>query len=117
MSQTSINSKAFIAGEELEPYRRVKLSTNSGTQVEYADAGEAFIGITAAKALLGERVTVDLKSTARTFKTVAAGVIVAGGNIYGAIDGQVSATVSGAIIGKALEAAGSAQEVIEALFV
>lgn len=39
MSQFNIGSKAFVAGEELEAYRRVKLSTGSGSQVEYADAG------------------------------------------------------------------------------
>jgi len=51
MSQFNIGSKAFVAGEALEAYRRVKLSTGSGTQVEYADAGDAFIGITAAAQL------------------------------------------------------------------
>jgi len=42
MSQFNIGSKAFTAGEAMEAYRRVKLSTGSGTQVEYADAGDAF---------------------------------------------------------------------------
>jgi predicted transport protein len=50
MSQFNIGSKAFVAGEDLEAYRRVKLSAGSGSQVEYADAGEDFIGVTAAKA-------------------------------------------------------------------
>jgi len=117
MSQTTKDSKAFIAGTNLEAFRRVKLSTNSGTQVEYALAGEAFIGVTALQANAGERVTIDLKTTGRTFKLVAAGAITAGANIYGAIDGQVSTTVSGAIIGRALEAATSALEVIEVLFI
>lgn len=117
MSQTTRDSKAFIAGTNLEAYRRVKLSTNSGTQVEYALAGEAFIGVTATQANAGEQVSVDLKTTCRTFKLVAAGAINAGANIYGAIDGQVSAAVSGAIIGKALEPATSALEVIEVLFI
>jgi len=47
---------------------------------------------------------------------VAAGVISAGGNVYGANDGKISATVSGSIIGKALEASTSDGEVVEGLF-
>ena len=47
---------------------------------------------------------------------VAAGVIGAGVNFYGANDGKVSAVVSGSIIGKALEASTSDGEVIEGLF-
>ena len=116
MSQFNIGSKAFVAGEDLEAYRRVKLSAGSGSQVEYADAGEACIGITAAKAAQGEHISVDLKTTGRTFKMVAAGVIGAGVNFYGANDGKVSAVVSGSIIGKALEASTSDGEVIEGIF-
>lgn len=47
---------------------------------------------------------------------VAAGAISAGGSVYGAIDGKISATVSGSIIGKALEASTGDGEVIEGLF-
>jgi len=115
MSQFNIGSKAFVAGEALEAYRRVKLIAGSGTQVEYADAGEAFIGFTAAKAALGEMVSVDLKTTGRTFKVEANGAIAVGGNFYGANDGKVSATVSGSIQGRVLEAAASDGEIIEGL--
>lgn len=115
MSQFNIGSKAFVAGEALEAYRRIKLSTGSGTQVEYADAGDAFIGFTAAAANLGEMVSIDLKTTGRTFKVVAGGVIAVGGNFYGAIDGKVSATVSGAIQGRVLEAAAADGEIVEAI--
>ncbi|MFA5100172.1 MAG: hypothetical protein WC547_04740 [Candidatus Omnitrophota bacterium] len=115
MSQYNIGSKAFTAGEALEANRRVKLSTGSGTQVEYADAGDAFIGITAAAANLNEMVTVDLKTTGRTFKVVANGAIAVGGSFYGALDGKVSATVSGAIQGRVLEASASDGEVVEAI--
>jgi len=116
MSQFNIGSKAFVGGEDLDAYRRVKLSAGSGSQVEYADAGEACIGITAAKAAQGEHVSVDLKTTGRTFKMVAAGAITVGGNFYGANDGKISAVVNGSIIGKALEVATSDLEVIEGLF-
>ena len=117
MSQENLGGKAFVAGEELEAYRRVKLSAGSGSQVEYADAGEAFIGITAAKAVQGDFVTVNLQTTGRTFKMVAAGAISVGGSFYGAADGKISATVSGSIQGKVLEASASDLEVVEVLLV
>ena len=117
MSQFNIGSKAFVAGEALEAYRRVKLSVGSGSQVEYADAGDAFIGITAAVANQGEMVSVDLKTTGRTFKMVAGGVIAVGGNFYGALDGKVSATVNGPVQGRVLEAAASDGEIVEVILV
>ncbi len=115
MSQFNIGSKAFVAGEALEAYRRVKLSAGSGTQVEYADAGEASIGFTAVAVAVNEMVSVDLKTTGRTFKVVANGAIAVGGNFYGANDGKVSVTVSGSIQGRVLEAPASDGEVIEGL--
>ena len=117
MSQENLGIKAFVAGEDLEAYRRVKLGASSGTQVVYADAGEAFIGITAAKVVQGDFISVNLKTTGRTFKMVAAGVIAVGANFYGAVDGKISATVSGSVMGKVLEASASDLEVVEALFV
>lgn len=117
MSQYNIGSKAFVAGEALEAYRRVKLSAGSGSQVEYADAGEDFIGVTAAKAAQNEHVTVDLKTRGRTFKVVAADAIAVGGDFYGADDGKISAVVSGSIQGKVLEASADDLEVVEGLLV
>jgi len=115
MSQYNIGSKAFVAGEDLEAYRRVKISAGSGSQVEYADAGEDFIGITSAKASQNEHVTVDLKTRGRTFKVVALDAITAGGDFYGADDGKVSAVVSGSIQGKVLEESADDLEVVEVL--
>jgi hypothetical protein len=115
MSQFNIGSKAFVAGEDLEAYRRVKLSAGSGSQVEYADAGEDFIGVTAAKASQNEHVTVDLKTRGRTFKVVAFDAITAGGDFYGADDGKVSAVVSGSVQGKVLEESADDLEVVEVL--
>ena len=117
MSQMNLGSKAFIANTDLEAFRRVKLTTGTGNKVDYANAGEACIGMTAAKALKDDFVTVDLKYTGQTFKAVALDAIVAGGNFYGAIDGKVSSVVNGAIMGKVLEASSSDLEVIEILFV
>jgi hypothetical protein len=116
MSQFNIGSKAFTAGEDLEAYRRVKLATGSGSQVVYADAGEACIGVTAAKGLAGEHITVDLKTSGRTFKLVTADAISAGADIFGADDGKV-ASINGSAIGKALEESTDADEVIEGVFV
>ena len=115
MSQHNIGSKAFKAGEDLEAFRRVKLSAGSGDTVEYADAGEDFIGLTAAKSALGEFVSVDLKTRGRTFKAVADGVLSAGDSFYGGADGKVGSTVSGSIMGKTLEASAADLEVIEVL--
>ena len=47
----------------------------------------------------------------------AAGAISAGGSFYGAIDGKISATVSGSIQGKILEASAADAEIIEGLIV
>ena len=115
MSQFNIGSKAFIAGENLEAFRRVKLSAGSGTQVEYADAGEAFIGVSAAKGLIGEMISIDLKHTGRTFKMEANGAIAVGGSFYGALDGKISATVSGSIQGRNLEATAADGEIVECI--
>ena len=115
MSQYNIGSKAFKAGEDLEAFRRVKLSAGSGDTVEYADAGEDFIGFTAAKAVQNDFVTVDFKTRGRTFKAVADGALGAGDSFYGGADGKVGPTVSGSIQGKALEASAADLEVIEAL--
>ena len=115
MSQENLGQKAFIAGEALEAYRRVKLASAVGDTVVYADAGEEFIGITAAAADLNERVTVNLRSASRTYKVTAAGAFAAGAVLYGANDGKVDDAVSGTAQGTALEAATSDGEIVEAL--
>jgi len=116
MSQYNIGSKAFVATEDLEAWRRVKLSAGTGDQVEYADAGEDFIGVTGHKSAQGEHVTVDLKTRGRTFKLSALDAIAAGADFYGADDGKVSAVVSGSVQGKLLEASTSDEEIVEGLF-
>jgi hypothetical protein len=110
MSQENLGSKAFVAGTDLEAYRRVKLSSGN---VVYADAGEEFIGVTARKALSGEFVAINLRSASRTYKMVANGAITAGVAIYGALGGKVSASASGVTQGVALEAATADGDIIE----
>jgi len=115
MSVQNEGVKPFTAGEALEAYRRVKLSSASGTQVEYADAGQDAIGITQRKEASGANVAVALLSKSRTFKAVASEAISVGAVLYGAADGKVSDTVSGMPIGVALAAASGDGSVIEVL--
>jgi hypothetical protein len=115
MSQENVGVKTFTATEALEAYRRVKLTTSSGTAVEYADAGEEFIGITAHKVAIGEMVSVTLRSAARSYKAVAAEDLAVGAVLYGANDGKVQDTASGTAQGTALEAATADGDIIEIL--
>jgi hypothetical protein len=111
--QVDGNTKTFAAAEVLAVFRRVKVNT-SGT-IEYADAGEAFDGVTQRKALaIGDHTAIKLKNSAGTFKVTAAGAITRGANVYGADDGKVSTTESGSTQFKALEAASADGDVIEA---
>lgn len=110
--QTESGFKTFTAGEALEAFRRVKLSSGS---VVYADAGEEFIGITQDKVANGDPVTVALRSAARSYKAVAAAAVTAGAVIYGAADGKVDDAASGVAQGTALEAATADGDVIEVL--
>jgi hypothetical protein len=115
MSQENVGVKTFTATEALEAYRRVKLTTSSGTAVEYADAGAEFIGITAHKVAIGEMVSVTLRSAARSYKAVAAEDLAVGAVLYGANDGKVQDTASGTAQGTALEAATADGDIIEIL--
>jgi len=115
MSQRNTSVKTFTATSAVEAYRRVKLTTSSGTAVEYAGAGEEFIGITAAAAAAGDMVAVILRSAAQTYKAVAAGAVAVGAAIYGAPNGKVDDAVSGTAQGTALEAATADGDVIEIL--
>lgn len=93
--------KTFEAGEDLEPYRRVKLSAQD--TVMYADAAEASIGVTTSRALSGALVSVDLWTKAGTFEIEASEAIAVAAEVYGAADGKVKATASGSGLGWANE--------------
>lgn len=113
--QANSGVKTFIAGEALEIYRRVKLSSGSGTQVEYADAGEDYEGVTQAAVASGAKVAVRLKNAVGTMKVVAADSFSVGATLYGAADGKVSDTSSGSAQFTALEAATADGDRIEAV--
>ncbi len=111
--QTEGGIKTFLAGEDLEAYRRVKLS--AGDTVVYADAGEAFIGVTQEKVDSGKQVSVALRSAARSYKIAAKEALAANAALYGGDDGKVQDTASGNAIGTSLEAATADGDIIECL--
>jgi len=100
--------KTFLAGEDLEIYRRVKIETGTTTvppEVVYADAGEAFIGITCIAAKDGEYISVQPITKDGTFMLTAKEAFDLGADLYGAADGKVQDTSSGTAFFTALEAA------------
>jgi len=112
--------KTFLAAEDLEAKRRVKLSSGTVTtppQVVYADAGEAYIGVTEYAVKDTEQVGVKLKGAEGTFEIECAvsSAIAIGTTLYGADDGKVSDASSGTAQFTALEAAGASNQHIECL--
>ncbi len=105
MSQQVGSPLTFTASEALAIYRRVKLTSASGTAVEYADEGDWFLGITQEDTAINLQASVKDKKDGGSVICTASGAITVGDNVYGADDGKVSASVSGIPIGKALEAA------------
>ncbi|MBN1491158.1 MAG: DUF2190 family protein, partial [Phycisphaerae bacterium] len=106
--------KTFVAGEDLEAHRRVKLS---GTEVIYADAGQPGIGVTEYAVSDGDDVTVRLFTAEGTFEVEAAGTFSAAATLYGADDGKVDDTASGPPLFYAYEAATASGDLIEAIVV
>lgn len=116
MSQENVSGiKTFVATTDLVAFRRVKLTAGGATNVEYAGAGEAYIGYTAGDAKLGTPIGIALKTTGRTFKAVAAEALAAGASLYGAANGKVQDTLVGSAQATALEAATADGDVIEIL--
>jgi len=116
MAQSCDSPKTFLAAEVLAAYRRVKLSSGSGTYVVYADQADSssFLGITIGEAAaIGDPVPVELKGVTRTVKATAADSFAAGAILYAANDGKVSDSASGNAIGTALEAASNDGDVVE----
>ena len=117
MAQTCDSPKTFLATEALAAFRRVKLSSGSGTAVEYADQSDSssYLGITTHSAAIGEQVAVELKGVTKTLKATAADSFAAGAILYAANDGKVSDSSSGNAIGTALEAAAADGDVVEVI--
>ena len=91
-SENENGIRSFTAGEALEAFRRVKIS--SGTVI-YADANEQHIGVTVDVAASGAQVGVKLNSFPGTRKLTAAAAITAGAPVYGAADGKVNDAEAG----------------------
>jgi hypothetical protein len=98
----------FQAGEDLASDRRVKIESGSTTtppEVVYADAGEKADGVTLYSASDGDMVAVKPLNFGGTVEIEAAGAITKTNTIYGADDGKISTTATGAPLGQALETA------------
>jgi hypothetical protein len=112
--------KTFTAGEALAAKRRVQIKSGTTTtppEVDYADAGADFIGVTEYAVGNGELVGVKLNSSPGTFECVCTiGASIARGTVlYGANDGKVSDTSSGTAQGIAMEP-GVEDAIIEVAF-
>ena len=112
MSQQCERNKPITTGEEIAAFRRVKLD---GATAIYADAGDPGIGVCQALTASGATANIRLDNGGGTSKMVAAAAIAAGKRVYPAADGKVSPIPSGPSVGKTLEAATAANDVIEVL--
>ena len=113
MSGISASPKAFLTGEALADFRRVKF--NSSSEVVYADAGEIGIGATLKDEADAAHAAIQLDNAGGTMKVTANGAIAAGARCFPGADGKVSATPSGASVGIALEASTADGDIIEML--
>ena len=103
----------LTAGEDLIAFRRVKIS---GSTVVYADKGDTGIGVVQAAVDYSEDSNATIRlDNAGTSKMTADGAISAGGAVYPADDGKVSASIGGEAIGLATEAAAADGDIIEVL--
>lgn len=115
MAQSVEKFKAFTATTALEAFRLVKLTSSSGSAVEYATASDsAVVGSTERSALITATVAVRLRGPWCTAKLTAAGVIAVGATVYTAAAGKVADSGTYAI-GTALEAATADGSIIEVL--
>jgi hypothetical protein len=112
-TQVEVGNKTFTASEALAAFRRVKLSSASGTAVEYADAGDEHIGMTQTAAASGALVTVRLRTAEGTLKGTAKTSFAAGAVLYGADDGKIDDASNGSSIGTAVNAASADGDVCE----
>jgi hypothetical protein len=111
-SYNNTGIRTFTAGEALEAYRRVKLS--SGTVV-YADEDEACIGFTERAVASGADVAVRLNNHPGTFLAVVNEAVSADASLYAGDDGKLQDTDPGAgtIRYTALTAGGADGAIIE----
>ena len=107
------NTKAFTAAEALATRCRVML--NSSGNILYADAGHEAIGVTEAAIASGDDGLVRLRTAAGTRKMTAAGAFSINDVIYAADDGRIDDDPAGVLVGRAIEAATAAGDIVEIL--
>lgn len=108
--------KAWACAAAIAKNLRVKLDVNGKLAVCGAGAADDDLGtMENATFAAGDIGTVNLRTAQGTMLMVASGAITAGKPVYGDAGGKVSATVSGQILGYALEAATANNDVIEVL--
>jgi hypothetical protein len=105
-------SKTFMAGEALLAARLVKIKSGTTTdppEVEYADAGEACLGVTEYDVASGDPINIRLLNNPGTFEVTAivSSAIARGTLLYAANDGKVSDASTGSVVGVALQTAAS----------
>jgi hypothetical protein len=108
--------RTFLAGEDLEARRRVKIksaTTTTPPEVVYADAGEDYIGVTEYAVESGDPIACRLNTYPGTLEIecVVDSEIARGTVLYGANDGKVSDAASGTAQGIALEAGADNQHI------
>lgn len=99
MSQISEPFVTIIAGEDLEPHRRVKRGTTG--VCTYADAGEAYDYVTIDRIDNGREGLGVARGLTPQTQIESDGAVTAGAVVYGADDGKISATAVGNPVGTA----------------
>ena len=112
-SENENGIRSFTAGEALEPFRRVKIS--SGTAV-YADAGDRYDGVTLDTVASGAQAAIKLRNHPGTYKIECAGAVTSGATVYAADDGKVDENVAlGESIGISLDTGDGSGSIVEVL--
>ena len=115
MSQYNEGRKAFYASEDIARFQAVKLTSGSGTYVSVCGSNENNVGFADEAVSSGERLTVILKQTGKTYKAKAAGAFSAGAALYNMASGAVDDITGGTQRYVALEAASASGDIVEVL--
>ncbi len=116
MSKVTDGFLTMTAGEALAQKTRVKIKSGTTTtppEVEYSDQGDMAIGVVEVAAASGAHVVIRAITWGGSLEGVANDSFAVGATLYSHDDGEISDTSSGSAIGIALEAASSADEIVE----